>query len=97
MKDWITNELYTFIEITYRRKAILILPTIGLILFILLDTWMQHHLVAAANQSSNSIIDLTPFLLRQYERMRRIAFFEIVIIGSFCWAIKEYLKYRKKY
>lgn len=91
------SEFYTFIEITHRRRAILILPSVGMILFILLDTWMQHLLLDAANQTSQSIIDLTPLFVKQYEKLRRIAFFEIVIVGSFFWAIKEYLKFRKRY
>lgn len=97
MKDWIVNEFFTFIEITNRRKAILLLPCLGMILFVLLDTWIQHLLLESANKTSQSIIDLTPIFIKYYERMRRIAFFEIVIIGSFLWSIKEYLKMRKRH
>ncbi len=97
MKDWIVNEFFTFIEITNRRKAILLLPCIGMILFVLLDTWIQHLLLESANKTPQSIIDLTPIFIKYYERMRRIAFFEIVIIGSFLWSIKEYLKMRKRH
>ena len=97
MKDWIVNEFYTFIEITHRRKAILLLPCLGTILFILLDIWMQHSLLETVNKTSKSIIDFTPIFVKQYEKMRRIAFFEIVLIGSFLWSIKEYLKMRKRY
>lgn len=97
MKDWIVNEFFTFIEITNRRKAILLLPCLGMILFVLLDTWIQHLLLESANKTSQSIIDLTPIFIKYYERMRRIAFFEIVIIGSFLWSIKEYLKFRKRH
>lgn len=97
MKDWIVNEFFTFIEITNRRKAILLLPCLGMILFMLLDAWMQHLLLETANKTSQSIIDLTPIFIKHYERMRRIAFFEIVLIGSFLWSIKEYLKMRKRH
>lgn len=45
MKDWLINEFYTFVEILYRRRAILLLPCFGMILFILLDVWMQHLLL----------------------------------------------------
>ena len=51
-----------------------------MILFILLDVWMQHLLLEAANKTSESIIDFTPIFVKHYEKMRRIAFFEIVII-----------------
>lgn len=97
MKDWLVEEFYTFIEIVYRRKAILLLPCVGLFLFLLLDLWMQHSLLEATNKTSKSIIDLTPIFIKHYEKMRRIAFFEIVLIGSFVWSIKEYLKMRKKH
>ena len=49
-----------------------------MILFILLDVWMQHLLLEAANKTSESIIDFTPIFVKHYEKMRRIAFFEIV-------------------
>lgn len=97
MKDWLSNEFYTFIEIVHRRKAILLLPCLGMILFILLDTWMQHLLLETVNKASKSIIDFTPIFVKHYEKMRRIAFFEIVLIGSILWSIKEYLKMRKRY
>ena len=97
MKDWLITEFYTFIEIVDRRKAILLLPCLGMILFILLDTWMQHLLLETVNKASKSIIDFTPIFVKHYEKMRRIAFFEIVLIGSFLWAIKEYLKMRKRH
>ncbi|USE83853.1 hypothetical protein [Acinetobacter tibetensis] len=97
MKDWLITEFYTFIEIVHRRKAILLLPCLGMILFILLDTWMQHLLLETVNKASKSIIDFTPIFVKHYEKMRRIAFFEIVLIGSFLWAIKEYLKMRKRH
>lgn len=97
MKDWLINEFYTFVEILHRRKAILLLPCFGMILFILLDVWMQHLLLEATNKTSKSIIDFTPIFVKHYEKMRRIAFFEIVLIGSFLWSIKEYLKLRKRY
>ena len=96
MKDWLINEFYTFLEILHRRKAILLLPCFGMILFIFLDLWMQHFLLETANQTPKSIIDFTPMLVKHYEKMRRIAFFEIVLIGSFLWSIKEYLKIRKR-
>ena len=97
MKEWIINEFYTFIEIVHRRKAILLLPCLGMILFIALDAWMQHLLLDTVNKTSKSIIDLTPIFVKHYEKMRRIAFFEIVLIGSFLWSIKEYLKMRKRH
>lgn len=97
MKDWIISEFYTFLEITNRHKSILILPTVGMFLFILLDAWIQHLILETTSQASKSIIDLTPLFVKQYEKLRRIAFFEIVIVGSFFWAIKEYLKFRKRY
>lgn len=97
MKDWIVNEFFTFIEITNRRKAILLLPCLGMILFVLLDTWIQHLLLDAANKTLKSVIDFTPILVKHYEKMRRIAFFEIVLIGSFFWSIKEYIKIRKRW
>lgn len=97
MKDWIISEFYTFLEITNRHKSILILPTVGMFLFILLDAWMQHLLLEAANKTSKSIIDFTPIFVKHYEKMRRIAFFEIVLIGSLLWSIKEYLKLRKRH
>lgn len=97
VKDWLITEFYTFIEIVHRRKAILLLPCLGMILFILLDTWMQHLLLETVNKASKSIIDFTPIFVKHYEKMRRIAFFEIVLIGSFLWAIKEYLKMRKRH
>ena len=78
MKDWLINEFYTFVEILHRRKAILILPCFGMIWFILLDAWMQHLLLEAANKTSKSIIDFTPIFVKNYEKMHRIAFFEIV-------------------
>ena len=96
MKDWLINEFYTFVEILHRRKAILLLPCFGMILFIFLDAWMQHLLLEAANKTSKSIIDFTHIFVKHYEKMRRIAFFEIVLIGSFLWSIKEYLKIRKR-
>ncbi|GEM_PF-5733125 len=96
MKNWFIDEFYTFLEIVHRRKAILLVPCLGMILFILLDTWIQHLLLESANKTSRSIIDLTPIFIKYYERMRRIAFFEIVLIGSFLWSIKEYLKIRKR-
>ena len=34
MKDWLINEFYTFVEILHRRKAILLLPCFGMILFL---------------------------------------------------------------
>ncbi len=97
MKDWLSNEFYTFIEIVHRRKAILILPCLGMILFILLDTWMQHLLLETVNKASKSIIDFTPIFVKHYEKMHRIAFFEIVLIGSILWSIREYLKMRKRH
>lgn len=97
VKDWLITEFYTFIEIVHRRKAILLLPCLGMILFILLDTWMQNLLLETVNKASKSIIDFTPIFVKHYEKMRRIAFFEIVLIGSFLWAIKEYLKIRKSH
>lgn len=97
VKDWLINEFYTFIAVVHRRKAILLLPCIGMILFIFLDLWMQKSLLGTLNNTSNSIIDLTPLFIKHYEKMRRIAFFEIVLVGSFLWAIKEYLKMRKKH
>lgn len=97
MKDWLINEFYTFVEILHRRKAILLLPCFGMILFILLDAWIHHLLLEAANKTSESIIDFTPIFVKHYEKMRRIAFFEIVLIGSFLWSIKEYLKLRKRH
>ena len=97
MKDWLISEFYTFVEILHRRKAILLLPCLGMMLFISLDAWMQHFLLETANKTSKSIIDFTPIFVKHYEKMRRIAFFEIVLIGSFLWSIKEYLKLRKRH
>lgn len=97
MKDWLINEFYTFITVVHRRKTILLLPCIGMILFIFLDLWMQKLLLGTLNNTSNSIIDLTPLFIKHYEKIRRIAFFEIVLVGSFLWAIKEYFKMRKRH
>lgn len=97
MKDWLINEFYTFVEIVHRRKAILIIPCLGMILFTLLDIWMQHLLLDTVNKASKSIIDLTPIFVKHYEKMRRIAFFEIVLVGSILWSIKEYFKIRRRH
>lgn len=98
MKNRIILEFYIFLEIIDRRIFILLLPIIGLSIFFLLDIYLYKILITNnIEQTTNNIINMQPLFAKWYERLRRIAFTEIVIIGTLCWSIKQYWKYRKQY
>ena len=97
MKDWLITEFYNFLEITHRRKAILIVPTMGMALFLILDFFLNWNLQNYQNNlGPHSLIDITPILINMQEKAERVAFREMIIFGGFFWSIREYIKYRKK-
>lgn len=97
MKDWLITEFYNFLEITHRRKAIIMVPTIGMVLFLILDCFLNWNLQNYQNSlKPHSLIDITSVLINMYAKAEKVAFREMVIFGGFFWSIREYIKYRKK-